>query len=203
MAKQVGPVYYEGTIGDIVFYQMNGEYYARFKGNYKSLKQMKRIPKYQRVVRNTRHFGQSSSIASWVYQRHLPKEVKSRKAWGQFSSLSSRLRYQGKTDKEIEQALLQLCNQLIQEAAAALQKLETTKPETTSGTSELKTSERKATQARYLPSPIPKTSRPKALLFAIPSPPQRPPLTIYTSLFTALDSLEPLKQRLTNSNTLP
>jgi hypothetical protein len=170
MAKQVGPVYYEGTIGDIVFYQMNGEYYARFKGNYKSLKQMKRIPKYQRVVRNTKHFGESSSIASWIYHRHLPKELKSRKAWGRFSSLSSRLRYQGKSEKDIKAALLQLCEQLTTEATT--QPIAVRKPETmtTLGTSERRTSEHTVKQARYLPSPISKNPMSKPSLFAIPNP---------------------------------
>jgi hypothetical protein len=167
MAKQVGPVYYEGTIGDIVFYQMNGQYYARFKGNYKSLKQMKRIPKYQRVVRNTRHFGESSSIASWVYQRHLPQELKSRTAWGWFSSLSSRLRYQGKTDKEIKEALLQLCEQLTIEATSL--KPETKKPETlTIGTVNFETSELTTRQAHAIATHS-RLSIPVSR--AVPSPP--------------------------------
>jgi hypothetical protein len=171
MAKQVGPVYYEGTIGDIVFYQMNGQYYARFKGNYKSLKQMKRIPKYQRVVRNTKHFGESSSIASWIYHRHLPKELKSRTAWGRFSSLASRLRNGGKPEKEIKAALLQLCEQLTLEAVAATKHVDVMQSEiTTPGTSERRTSEHTVKQARYLPSPILKEPKSKPSLFAIPNP---------------------------------
>jgi hypothetical protein len=180
MAKQVGPVYYEGTIGDIVFYQMNGEYYARFKGNYKSLKQMKRLPKYKRVVENTKHFGHASSLASWIYQRHLPKELKSLRAWGQFTSKANRLRREGKTDKEVKEALIQLCEHLTLEAEAA-QQATLLKPRTKKseagiiGTVNFGTSEPASKQARYLPSPIAKTPSAKPSLFAIPIPPMPNP----------------------------
>lgn len=42
MAKQIGPVFITGTIGDICFYKMDGQYYARMKSSLSS-KRVKRI----------------------------------------------------------------------------------------------------------------------------------------------------------------
>jgi hypothetical protein len=188
MAKQVGPIYYEGTIGDIVFYQMDGEYYARFKGNYKSRKQMQRNPRFERTLHYSKQFGKSSTTASWVYQRHLPKELMSRDVWNTFISKASRLRNNGRSEKEIKEALIQYCEQLIQGTEAAKQspllKPETTTPRTSERrTSELDskpeattsgTSERRTSELNYKPETLKLETR----SYPIPNPQlQVPPLS--------------------------
>lgn len=180
MAKQVGPLYYEGTLGDIIFYQVNGQYYARFKGTYKSRKQMQRIPKYKRTLHYARQFGKTSSLASWVYQRYLPEALRKQGVFGKFSGKATRLRHSGKSDKEIKEALIEYCEQLTQEAAAAKQAT------ITQDRPSIKKDNSSAKQARYLPSPAPKKTKVKGSLFAIPSPPNRPILTTHNSPLTNL-----------------
>lgn len=72
MAKQVGPVFITGTIGDICFYRMDGVYYARMKSSLNS-KRVKKDPKFRRTMEYAGLMGQASKIAAGVY-RLLPED---------------------------------------------------------------------------------------------------------------------------------
>lgn len=72
MAKQVGPVFITGTIGDICFYKMDGEYYARMKSSLTG-KRVKKDRKFRRTMEYAGLMGQASKIAAGVY-RLLPED---------------------------------------------------------------------------------------------------------------------------------
>lgn len=71
MAKQTGPVKLEGTIGNICFYEMDGEWYARLKSSLTG-KRVKKDPRFRRTMEYAGMLTQASRLASGGYQR-LPK----------------------------------------------------------------------------------------------------------------------------------
>lgn len=72
MAKQIGPVFITGTIGDICFYKLDGVYYARTKSSL-SRKRVKKDPKFRRTMEYATLMASASRIASGIY-RQLPAE---------------------------------------------------------------------------------------------------------------------------------
>lgn len=72
MAKQVGPLFFTGSMGDLCFYKMDGEYYVRMKSSL-SGKRVKKDPRFRRTMAYAGLMAQASRIASGVY-RALPVE---------------------------------------------------------------------------------------------------------------------------------
>ncbi len=73
MAKQTGPVKIVGTIGNICFYEMDGEYYARLKSSLKG-KRVKKDPAFQLTMMYAGWLAKASKIASVVYASLPEKE---------------------------------------------------------------------------------------------------------------------------------
>lgn len=73
MAKQLGPVYYTGTIGMVCFYKMQGQYYARLKSSLTG-RRVKKDPAFRRTMENANILGEASRIASAVYRSVAPEE---------------------------------------------------------------------------------------------------------------------------------
>jgi len=71
MAKQVGEKFITGTYGDVCFYYMQGQYYARMKSSLNS-KRVKRDKRFERTMQLAHLFGVASKIVSLLY-RKLPK----------------------------------------------------------------------------------------------------------------------------------
>ena len=113
MAKQVGPNYLVGTIGDIVYYKMGDNYYSRFKGNYLSRKQMQRIPKFKHTLQLSSQFGKAAKLAGWVYVRYLTKEVREKGLIGKITGMAVRLLNAGKTEEEAKVELITHCQSLV------------------------------------------------------------------------------------------
>ena len=67
MAKQAGQNFIVGTIGNLVFYKMNGEYYVRQKGQ-GSKERRKKAPEFSNSWRNSSWFGEASKKASCYYR---------------------------------------------------------------------------------------------------------------------------------------
>jgi hypothetical protein len=76
MAKQCGPVYLEKTIDDLVFYKMQGEYYARAKSSL-TAKRVETNEKFVRTMYSANRMARASQIASAIYQALPP-------GWRQF-----------------------------------------------------------------------------------------------------------------------
>ncbi|WP_343305481.1 hypothetical protein AAHN97_28585 [Chitinophaga niabensis] len=72
MAKQTGPVKLEGTIGNICFYKMGDEYYARLKSSLTG-KRVKKDPRFRRTMEFASFLALAAKIASEIYCT-LPKQ---------------------------------------------------------------------------------------------------------------------------------
>ena len=79
MAKQAGTIKISGTIGDICFYRLYEEHYARTKSSL-SAKRVKHDPAFKETMKNAALLACASKIASVIYKR-LSKEEKSRKKY--------------------------------------------------------------------------------------------------------------------------
>lgn len=76
MAKQSGVIKITGTIGNITFYKMNGEYYARSKSSL-SGKRVKKDPNYERFRTYSGRMACASQTAGSIYRslRKADREV--------------------------------------------------------------------------------------------------------------------------------
>ncbi|ANE50003.1 hypothetical protein [Flavisolibacter tropicus] len=112
MAKQVGPVFITGTIDGIIFYKLNGQYYLRSKGDYKSAKRMRKDPSLQRTMANADRFGVASKMVKRVYYRQLPGTVRKPGLFARLTGMVNKWLYQGKTKEEAQELLLAHCQKL-------------------------------------------------------------------------------------------
>lgn len=72
MAKQIGPLFFTGCMGDLCFYKLDGQYYVRMKSSL-SGKRVKKDPRFRLTMLYAGLMGQASKIASAVY-RVLPDD---------------------------------------------------------------------------------------------------------------------------------
>ena len=77
MAKQTGTIKISGTIGDICFYRLHEEHYARTKSSL-SGKRVKHDPAFKGTMKYAALLACASKIASVIYKR-LPEEQKKQK----------------------------------------------------------------------------------------------------------------------------
>ena len=116
MAKQVGIFKIIGTIGDITFYEMDGEFYARKKSSLDG-KRVKKDPKFKRTMEEAIGFGKASTATRAVYWA-LPGEMQVHGFYGILTGRMRKLMRAGKTAKE---AQLQLLRELCAEAGVPAQ----------------------------------------------------------------------------------
>ena len=79
MTKQAGLIKISGAIGNICFYRLHGEHYARTKSSL-SGKRVKHDPAFKETMKYAALLACASKIASVIYRR-LPAEQKSRKKY--------------------------------------------------------------------------------------------------------------------------
>jgi len=89
MAKQAGTIKIKGTIGDICFYRLHEEHYARTKSSL-SAKRVKHDPAFDATMKYAALLACASKIASVMYKQ-LPKEQKSRKRYQAMTGQAMRL----------------------------------------------------------------------------------------------------------------
>ena len=92
-----------GTVGNICFYEMNGQFYARSKTSLTG-KRMKRDPAFQQAMLNAGLFGRASVIASVVY-RLLPAKEKGISKYRNVTGMAMRLLKGGMQEEEVLQRL--------------------------------------------------------------------------------------------------
>jgi hypothetical protein len=114
MAKQVGPLFFTGTIDGIIFYELNGKYYTRSKGAYKSAKHMRRNPKYKRTMENADRFGSASKLVQVVYYHYLPKALRKQGVYGQLTGLLYGWLQEGKSEAQAREALITHCQAMVE-----------------------------------------------------------------------------------------
>ena len=103
MAKQAGPHYFTGTIGDLIFYKLGDNYYVRQKGSYNT-KALQKPGARPLMQLKQAEFGRASKLASEVY-RLLPRTLKKHGLFGQFTKAARTLLRQGKDEAAVKAAL--------------------------------------------------------------------------------------------------
>ena len=99
MAKQVGDIKIIGTIGDVCFYKMEGNYYARMKTSLTG-KRFWKDKAFAGSRRSCTHFGKANQLASKVY-RSLAKEKRSYSLYCLLKTAAIALISQGLGEEEV------------------------------------------------------------------------------------------------------
>ena len=103
MPKQCGPLFITGTIDDVCFYKMQGEYYARMKSSL-TRKRVLKDPKFQLTRVHAALLGEASKIASRVY-RLVTGERKKHTLYREITGKAIYLLREGKDTETIFQLL--------------------------------------------------------------------------------------------------
>lgn len=107
MAKQAGKIKIEGrTFGRLVFYKMNGEYYARTKSSLTG-KRVKKDPRFQATMRSAGILARASKIGSAAYQA-LPKEFRQFWMYRSFTGEAMMMLKKGLTELEAQKELFRI-----------------------------------------------------------------------------------------------
>lgn len=107
MAKQAGKFKIEGrTFSRLVFYKMNGEYYARTKSSLTG-KRVKRDPRFGATMRSAGILARASKIASAVYKA-LPKDFKQFWMYRSFTGEAMMMLKKGLTEMEAQKELFRI-----------------------------------------------------------------------------------------------
>src|SRR6476620_2885149 len=104
MARQAGPLFFTGTIDDITFYKMEGQYLARKKSSL-NRRQFRTDPRCARSRQSAAAFGEASKLASEIYWQ-LPKEQRGKGVVNQLTAQIGHLLKEGKTAEEIQELLI-------------------------------------------------------------------------------------------------
>ena len=80
MAKQAGPNYFVGTIGNLTGYKMNGEYYVKATTRH-SREKVRKHKSFVNTMRNANYFGKAQKLARKVYSQIPLKERDHKKIW--------------------------------------------------------------------------------------------------------------------------
>ena len=80
MATQTGTVLFEGTIGNITGYRMNGKHYLKTKSSL-SRRQILKKDCFSNTRRNAKWFGEAQSIAKQIYHELPPDKRDQFKVW--------------------------------------------------------------------------------------------------------------------------
>ncbi len=99
MAKQTGPIFFTGTIGNITGYQLDGVYYARKKSSL-SGKKVKTHRHFKRTMENAFRLADASKIASAVY-RLIPRSEKQHTMYREMTGVAINMLNQGCNKEEI------------------------------------------------------------------------------------------------------
>ena len=103
MAKQAGLIRLTGTIGNVTFYEMNGEYYARSKSSL-TAKRVKKDPSFERTRMYAHRLGLASRAAGRVY-RSLPRQEREVALYRRMVSKGQQLLKENCAEELLENAL--------------------------------------------------------------------------------------------------
>ena len=103
MAKQAGFIFITGCIGNICFYRLYNEYYARMKSSL-SEERVKRDIAFRNTMQYAEWMAAASKIGSEMY-RSFPKERKCRKIYQQLTGKALKMLRDGWRAEDISKAL--------------------------------------------------------------------------------------------------
>jgi hypothetical protein len=99
MARQAGKFKITGTIDDVTYYKMDGQYYARKKSSLKG-KRVKKDPRFKRTMQSAHRLGRGSQLASRLY-RSLSRQEQVKVLYKELKSLAIRVLKDGRSEEEI------------------------------------------------------------------------------------------------------
>jgi hypothetical protein len=105
MVKQVGDIKLTGTVQDITFYGMEGQYYARRKSSLKGTRVTK-DPRFKRTMQGAHRLAKGSQLAANLY-RTLPRAEQVYALFKELRSLAIRALKAGKSEEEVLKLLQQ------------------------------------------------------------------------------------------------
>jgi len=100
MAKQTGPILFEGTISNITGYQLNGKHFLKQKSAI-SKKRFQRDPRLANTRRNAAWFGQAVEYAKRVYYELYIDQRDQHKVWYPLRNRAQELVRKGMAADEI------------------------------------------------------------------------------------------------------
>jgi hypothetical protein len=100
MARQTGTIVFEGTIGNLTGYQMNGRHYLKMKSSV-SRKRILREDRFVNTRRNANWFGQAQKIAKQIYHELPPDQRDQYRTWYPLRNKAQLLLRKGLPHKEI------------------------------------------------------------------------------------------------------
>lgn len=106
MARQIGDIKITGTIGDVTFYRMDGQYYARMKSSL-TAKKVKTHPHFALTRMYAQWLGEASKLASEVY-RSLPVEERKYTVFCRLKTVAYKLVKEGVVRTEVL-GVLKMC----------------------------------------------------------------------------------------------
>ena len=100
MARQAGPPFLEGTIGNLTYYKMNGKFYVKAVTRHDRNKVLKH-KNFASTMRNARWFARAQKIASRLY-RQIPRQKRDwKKTWFRLRNRAQQLVRIELTDENI------------------------------------------------------------------------------------------------------
>jgi len=99
MARQSGPIFIEGTLDDLTFYKMQGEYYVRMKSRL-TRKRVLESPRFALTRLHANQLAEASRIASLIYMQ-IPKEEKGIKLFRTIVGKAKVMLMEGKEKEEV------------------------------------------------------------------------------------------------------
>jgi hypothetical protein len=99
VAKQVGPIFFTGSVSDLCFYKLEGKYYVREKSSL-SRKHVLKDPAFKKTMESAGLLGRASVIASKLYQS-MDKKKRSRRLYQMLTGKVIILLKDGKNEQEI------------------------------------------------------------------------------------------------------
>jgi hypothetical protein len=105
MARQEGPIKITGTIGNLTFYKMNGNYYVKKKSSLNRNKVLK-SPKFERTRTHAGEFELASPTASKLYWS-IPKENRYKGLYQKMVGRAKTLLHQGKSIEEVKRIIME------------------------------------------------------------------------------------------------
>jgi hypothetical protein len=99
MARQIGDIKITGTLGDVTFYRMGGEYYARMKSSL-TAKKVKTHPHFVLTRMYAKWLGEASKLASEVY-RTLPGPERKYAVFCRLKTMAHKLVKEGVVREEV------------------------------------------------------------------------------------------------------
>jgi len=126
MAKQIGDKKLTGTIDNVTFYKMEGEYYVRMKSSL-TRKRFFKDAAFEGSRSSSKRLAAGSKLASAVY-RTIPQKKREYSMFCELKSLAIKLMKEGQSDEEVMVRLNKLVREKMRKSKMENRKSKVKKP---------------------------------------------------------------------------